>query len=140
MKKILRDQEVAKEVYRLSGIGVPQDQIAIKIGMSRKTMTNIYRDELDRGMAEANESICDRLFKIATKGDDKVSLTACIFWVKSRMGWKETNIEEVRDFAKEDESVRRLLARIRETEFTSEQDNISNTSKVVLEGESKAED
>ena len=140
MKKILRDQEVAKEVYRLSGIGVPQDQIAIKIGMSRKTMTNIYRDELDRGMAEANEMICERLFKIATQGDDKVSLTACIFWVKSRMGWKETNIEEVRDFAKEDESVRRLLARIRETEFTSEQDNISNTSKVVLEGESKAED
>lgn len=86
-----------KQVELLSGIGVPIEQIGLIIGIDKKTVQKHYRDELDVGQAKAMSRVSKRLFEIAT-GDGRDSLTACIFWLKCRAGWKppaevEVNID-----------------------------------------------
>ena len=73
-------------VQVLSGIGVPQDQIALLIGVDAKTLRKSCRDDLDRGMAEANVKVGQTLFSMATRGDNTA---ATIFWMKARAGWRE---------------------------------------------------
>lgn len=69
----------------LSGIGVPQDDICILLGVSKPTLHKHYRDDLDKGLAEANAKVASSLFQQATSGNT----AAAIFWTKSRMGWRE---------------------------------------------------
>ena len=73
-------------VQVLSGIGVPQDQIALLIGVDAKTLRKSCRDDLDRGVAEANVKVGQTLFSMATRGDNTA---ATIFWMKARAGWRE---------------------------------------------------
>ena len=73
-------------VQVLSGIGVPQDQIALLIGVDAKTLRKSCRDDLDRGMTEANVKVGQTLFSMATRGDNTA---ATIFWMKARAGWRE---------------------------------------------------
>jgi predicted transcriptional regulator len=75
----------------LSGLGVPQNDIAILIGISKPTLHKHYREDLDRGLAEANAKIAGSLFQQATGGN----VAAAIFWTKSRMGWREVNVTEI---------------------------------------------
>ena len=89
--------EMRKQVELLSGIGIPLEQICIVAGIDRKTLSKHYREAIDIGHAKANSKIAKRLFDIAS-GDGKDSLTACIFWLKCRAGWKppadvEVNID-----------------------------------------------
>ncbi|MCH9835568.1 hypothetical protein K0U83_07880 [bacterium] len=81
------NEETRRQVEMLSGIGVPSEQIAIVAGIDPKTLRRYYREALDSGMAKATSKIAKRLFDIAT-GDSKEVLTACIFWLKCRAGWK----------------------------------------------------
>jgi hypothetical protein len=86
-----------KQVELLSGIGVPLEQICTLAGIDRKTLSKHYRAEIDMGHAKANSRMAKRLFDIANS-DGKDSLTACIFWLKCRAGWKppaevEVNID-----------------------------------------------
>jgi hypothetical protein len=90
-------EEMRKQVELLSGIGVPLEQICTIAGVDRKTLAKYYREAIDMGYAKANSRISKRLFDIAM-GDSKESLTACIFWLKCRAGWKppaevEVNID-----------------------------------------------
>jgi len=78
--------EQRRTVQVLSGIGVPQDQIALIIGVDPKTLRKTCRDDLDRGMAEANTKVAQTLFSMATRGDNTA---ATIFWMKARAGWRE---------------------------------------------------
>ena len=78
--------EQRRMVQVLSGIGVPQDQIALLIGVDAKTLRKSCRDDLDRGMAEANVKVGQTLFSMTTRGDNTA---ATIFWMKARAGWRE---------------------------------------------------
>src|ERR1700732_113517 len=69
----------------LAGVGVRQDDIAKIIGCSPKTLRKRLRDELDRGVAEANATICGYLFAAAKAGN----IAAIIFWLKTRAHWRE---------------------------------------------------
>jgi len=69
----------------LAGLGVPQDDIAQIIGCAPKTLRKRFRDELDRGVAEANATISGSLFANAKGGN----VTAQIFWLKTRAHWRE---------------------------------------------------
>lgn len=93
----LPTEEMRKQVELMSGIGVPIEQIGLIIGIDKKTVQKHYRAELDVGQAKAMSRISKRLFEIAT-GDGRDSLSACIFWLKCRAGWKppadvEVNID-----------------------------------------------
>jgi hypothetical protein len=57
---------------------------------SGDTLNRHYRDELDVGLAEANTAVAGNLFCIAT-GDGPGAVTAAIFWLKTRAGWREAD-------------------------------------------------
>jgi hypothetical protein len=77
--------EQRRTVRALSGYGVPQG-IAIHIGIDAKTLRKYFRDDLDRGSVEATAKVAQSLFQLATI--DK-NVTAAIFWMKARAGWRE---------------------------------------------------
>lgn len=85
------DDNSRKLVKSLSGIGVPQEDICAIMGVSKPTLHKYYREELDKGLAEANAKVAESLFKQATGGNT----TAAIFWTKARMGWREKHDIEI---------------------------------------------
>jgi hypothetical protein len=74
-----------ERVRYLAGVGVRQDDIAKIIGCAAKTLRKRFRDELDRGVAEANATVCGYLFAAAKAGN----ISAIIFWLKTRAQWRE---------------------------------------------------
>ncbi len=80
-------------VETMAAVGVPSSDIARVVGVDAKTLRKHYRDELDLGMVKANAKVAGSLFKKAT-GDGPQSVTAAIFWAKTRMGWRETVVNE----------------------------------------------
>jgi hypothetical protein len=74
-----------EKVRYLAGLGVRQDDIAKIAGCAPKTLRTRFRDELDRGVAEANATISGSLFGAAKGGN----VTAQIFWLKTRARWRE---------------------------------------------------
>jgi len=85
--RIKPSAEQRRLVKSLSAFGVPQEQIARRIGIrSNKTLRKHFREELDRGTLEANTNVAQTLYKMATSGKDAI---ATLFWLKSRAGWKE---------------------------------------------------
>src|SRR6201987_6341821 len=79
------NEAVREQVRHLAGIGVRQDDIAKIIGCSPKTLRKQFRDDLDRGVAEANAIVSGCLFAAAKGGN----VTAQMFWMKTRGGWRE---------------------------------------------------
>jgi AcrR family transcriptional regulator len=67
--------------------GIPQEDIAAALGISLPTLHKHYRQELDHGMTEANARVVRTAFQQATSGE---SPAMTMFWLKTRMGWKET--------------------------------------------------
>lgn len=82
------------QVEALAGFGIPEDDIARTIGIDPKTLRKHFRDELDTGHIKANAKVAQSLFKKAT-GEGNQSVTAAIFWLKTRAGWKETQVTEL---------------------------------------------
>ena len=84
------------EVRALSSFGQPQTDIAGYVGISDKTLREHYRDELDNAAMRANAAVAAKLHNAATlKEHTAPSVTAAIFWAKTRMGWKDTSIHEL---------------------------------------------
>jgi len=79
------NEAMRERVRHLAGIGVRQDDIARIVGCSAKTLRTRLRDELDRGIAEANATVAGYLFALAKAGN----IAAIIFWLKTRAHWRE---------------------------------------------------
>ena len=84
-------EEQRRMVKIMSGFGIPQTDIAGQVGIDTKTLRKHFREELDRGMTEANMRVAQSLFSMATTGG---SVAAAIFWMKARAGWREKHPEE----------------------------------------------
>ena len=78
----------------MAAYGVPESDIARVVGIGPKTLRKHYRDELDTGHIKANSRIAESLYRKAL-GDGPQSVTAAIFWLKTRARWKETNVTEL---------------------------------------------
>jgi hypothetical protein len=74
-----------EQVRHLAGVGVRQDHIARIIGCAPKTLRKRFRDDLDRGAAEAIATVAGYLFANAKAGN----VTAQIFILKTRAHWRE---------------------------------------------------
>ena len=85
-------EDQRRTVKALSGYGVPQDGIAIHIGVDPKTLRKHFRDELDRGSVEATAKVAQTLFHLATV---EKNVPSVIFWMKARAGWREKHQVEV---------------------------------------------
>ena len=82
-----------RQVEAMAGYGVPEADIALVLGIDPKTLRKHYRDELDTGHIVANAKVAESLFRKAT-GDHRQSVTAAIFWLKTRARWKEPAVHE----------------------------------------------
>ena len=100
------DQGTRRQVEAMAGFGVPEADIAGVIGIDPKTLRRHYRDELKQGHVKANARVAESLYRKATS-DGAQSVTAAIFWLKTRAGWKETIVQET-------SSVVRYVARLPE--------------------------
>lgn len=84
--------EQRKTVTGMASIGMREDEIAKVIGISGPTLRKYFRSELDTAHLKANLSVANALYKKAL-GTGNQSVTACIFWLKTRAGWKEQPVE-----------------------------------------------
>lgn len=84
-------QESRDTAKRLSALGVPHEDIALRLKISADTLVKYYQEELDDGRIDANSAIAGTLFNQAKKGNT----AAAIFWLKTRARWKETSSHEV---------------------------------------------
>jgi hypothetical protein len=84
------------EVSALASFGVPQEDIASYIGISKPTLAKHYPDELAFSSIKANATVGKFLFNMASGQAMKNGATygecsrAAMFWAKTRMGWRET--------------------------------------------------
>lgn len=100
-KPFVPTAEDRKTVKAMSGYGIPEDEICKVIrnpqtgkAIDAKTLRKHFREELDSAAIIANSRVAQNLFAIAT-GSGKGAVTAAIFWLKTRAGWKETNKVEM---------------------------------------------
>jgi hypothetical protein len=84
-------EKARAEVEGLASIGIPQHTIASIRKISIMTLRKHYADELEHGTDKANSRVGGFLFQKATgqRGDDHGAVTAAIFWLKARAGWKD---------------------------------------------------
>jgi hypothetical protein len=88
------DPTSRRQVEAMAAYGVPETDIARVLRVDPKTLRKHYRDELDTGSVKANSRIAESLFRKAL-GDGPQSVTASIFWLKTRARWRETASTEV---------------------------------------------
>jgi hypothetical protein len=71
----------------MASCGMTQAAISRALGVDEKTLRKHFRRALDSSADRANAQVGATLFKLATSGNCPA---ATIFWVKSRLGWRET--------------------------------------------------
>ena len=106
--------EQRKTVAAMTAYGVPQPDLAAVIGIDPKTLRLHYSRELATAQSEANAKVAQSLFKKAL-GDGPQSVTAAIFWLKTRAQWRDvTRVEhsgpDGGPIQTEDVTVERLIA------------------------------
>ena len=88
------------EIIALRSYGVPIKEVAAYIGIDDKTLYKYYKDELENSAIKANANVGKFLYQAAsgqaltTGATYSDCVRAAMFWAKTRMGWKETNIQE----------------------------------------------
>jgi hypothetical protein len=88
------DPLTRRQVEAMAGYGVTEVDIGGIIGIDPKTLRKHYRTELDYGHTKANIKVAENLYRKAT-GEGRESVTAAIFWLKARAGWREKQIHEI---------------------------------------------
>lgn len=78
------------QVKTLAAVGIRYEDIAAKLGISSDTLVKYYKQELDDGRVDANAAVAKSLYDQAKTGNT----AAMIFWLKTRAGWKETQVNE----------------------------------------------
>ena len=87
-------KETRQTVYDLASFGIPQSKIAKHIRLDEKTLMKHYAQELETAAINRNAEVANVLFKKATVDEE---MSAIIFWLKTRAGWRETKREDGKD-------------------------------------------
>lgn len=85
----MNSAELTGFIQRAAGLGIPNAQIAILVGMDQKAMEQKYLQTLKIGQAQANLKVSNALFTTAVTPNHPKHVSAAIFWAKSRLGWAE---------------------------------------------------
>lgn len=85
--------EQRKWVRTMASLGIPQDDIALLLEVTPKTLRKHFRKELTHGAIEANAKVMETLFAMATSGKNTA---ATIFYAKTRCGLREKPRDETR--------------------------------------------
>ncbi len=87
-------RESRAQVQAMKLAGLSQPRIAAAMAIARDTLVRHYRKELDLAMDMANSKVAATAYDMAISGDHP---QVTIFWLKSQLGWKETQRVEVVD-------------------------------------------
>jgi hypothetical protein len=101
----------ARQVEAMAGYGLLAKDIAVVLDIDAWILERDYRKELKAGAIKANAKVAESLFRRAT-GEGREGVVAAIFWLKTRAGWRETTVHEVRPYSQR--SVEEIDARIKE--------------------------
>lgn len=75
------------------GLGMPHEEVAKLIGISRNTLYKHFRAEIDIGATKANYTVGKMLLWLSTQSkDERVRLDGCRYWTARRMGWKPAGV------------------------------------------------
>jgi len=102
-KKFVPTVEQRGNVEAMIGFGITEAEVCRLIKnpetgnpIDEKTLRLYFAEEIAAGRPKANIAVAQSLFAEATKGDDaRARVTAAIFWLKTRAGWKETDRVEL---------------------------------------------
>jgi len=89
-----RDPLTLTRVEALAAYGTSHAAIARLLGIDINTLRSTYPDELDNAATKANGKVAESLYRKAI-GEGREGVTAAIFWLKARAGWKETHAHEL---------------------------------------------
>jgi hypothetical protein len=92
------DAFLARQVEAMAGYGLPAEDIAQVLRMDVEELRRHYADELEDGRIKANSKVAENLYRKAT-GEGREAVTAAIFWLKTRAGWREVTSHEVQSDA-----------------------------------------
>ena len=116
--KFLPTKRQRDEVAVLVAAGVPYETIArlienprTKRPITAKTLMASFRAELDDGGQRAHSRVAKSLFDKAT-GNGTQAVTAAIWWTKTRMGWRETIVNENHNIDDTSEADKALAGRL----------------------------
>lgn len=90
---IVYDRPLSARVEALAGYGISPADIALVLAVDEQDLKTDYANELQSGHIKANARVAESLFRKAT-GEGRESVTAAIFWLKTRARWKETSVHE----------------------------------------------
>jgi len=90
--KFVPTEEEIKLVTTMTVAGVTQEQIAfcIRDGIDDKTLRKHFSKEIRVAKAKAHSNMGKGIYERGLNGDN----TSAIFYAKTQMGWKETNVTE----------------------------------------------
>ena len=83
-------EEQRYTVSLMAAIGIPQEDMCPAIGVTRPTLRKHFKEELAVGKTKAITQVAGSLMRQALDGN----VTAQIFFLKTRAGWKETEVVE----------------------------------------------
>lgn len=84
-KKYEPTEQARHMVAKMIAFGIPMKNVADVIGVGVSSLQKHFKKELESGHTEANFMVANTLFQMAMNGNT----TACIFWMKTRLGWKD---------------------------------------------------
>jgi hypothetical protein len=85
---------LAAKVEALAGYGLAEPDIACVLAIDENELKAAYAQELKSSHLKANARVAESLYRKAI-GESKESVTAAIFWLKTRARWKETHVSEI---------------------------------------------
>src|SRR5262245_8531821 len=83
----------ASRVETMAGYGLSAPDIANVLYIEIEELKTSYAKQLSGGQIKANARVAESLFRKAI-GEGRESVTAAIFWLKTRARWKETSVHE----------------------------------------------
>lgn len=83
-----------QKVEATAGYGIPGADIARVLELDPDLLRGLYAKELGGGQVKANARVAKSLYRKAF-GEGREAVTAAIFWLKTRAGWKETSAHEI---------------------------------------------
>jgi hypothetical protein len=83
-----------QQVESMAGFGIPETDIARVLEIDADLLRDLYAKELESGHVKANARVAESLYRKAV-GEGREAVTAAIFWLKTRAGWKETSAHEI---------------------------------------------
>jgi hypothetical protein len=76
-----------EQVRNWASTGAAEEDIAVQLDIPVKRVRKLFRRELQLGEAGGKQRVLDKLHEVATSGSN---ITAMIFWVKSKCGWRDS--------------------------------------------------